>query len=81
MDAGTRRARGSRQGRRPVEEAIVDGALELGLQTDEDRERLAQVFADSYAAVLVDALERLARGADPVAAVRAALAAAEGGAS
>jgi len=69
--------------RRPAQpraDAIVEGSPELA-HTDDARERLVQAFVDLYADVLVDALARLARGADPVAAVRAALVVAEGGAS
>ncbi len=61
----------------PRADAIVEGAPELGRQTNEDRERLAEVFADLYTNVLLDALARQERGADPVEAVRSALAAAE----
>ena len=61
--------------RRPVDEAVVEG--DLGLQTDEDRAQVAEVFVDLYCDILLDALGRQERGASPVEAVRAALAAAE----
>ena len=80
MGAGTRHARGSRRGRRPVEEEIVEGAPELA-HTAEARGRLAQAFADVYVDVLLGALARQERGTNPVEAIREALAEAEGGAS
>jgi len=80
MSAASGRRSHAAELRRPVVEAVVEDAPVLA-QTDEARQRLAESFADLFVDVLVDALERLARGADPVAAVRAALAAAEGGAS
>jgi len=60
----------------PRAAAVVEGAPELA-QTDEARARRAQAFADLYADVLLDALGRQERGADPVEAVHQALAAAE----
>jgi len=63
-----------RRGRPPANEAVVEGDL---APTDEARERLVQAFVDAYSDVLLDALARQERGASPVEAVAAALAASE----
>jgi len=60
----------------PRADAVVEGAPDLA-QTNEARARRAQAFADLYADVLLDALVRQQRGANPVEAIRAALAEAE----
>jgi len=65
-----------RRARRPADESVLEGALDLRL-TDEARDRLAQVAADLYSDVLLDAYARHECGASPVEAMRAALAAAE----
>ncbi len=65
-----------RRARRPADESVLEGALDLRL-TDAAHDRLAQVAADVFADVLLDAYERHERGANPVDAIRAALSAAE----
>ena len=71
-----RRAARSRQCSPPADEPVVEGAPDLA-PSAAARERLVQAFVDLYVDVLLGALARQARGASPLEAVRAALAAAE----
>jgi len=70
--AGRRCASRSRRGSPPGDETVVEGRPVLQLSA-----AAIEAFCDLYVDILVDALVRQERGADPVEAVRAALAAAE----